>query len=796
MQEVFSAAEVSVQSHVRSSVVRDPARLAAVRASGLLDTEIEEAFDRLTRLAVQLVGVASAFISLVDENRDFYKSSCGFAEPLASAREMSGPTFCHYTIESDRPLVIPDTNADPRYRDAPTVKSLGVAAYVGIPLVYSGQVIGSFCAIELVPRDWTPRDVAALADLASIALSEIELRSATRRSEEARRQLADANRQLEQKRLELATANESLQANAIELEAQAAALVDQAQAARSDHLRISTILSSISDAFFALDHDWRFTYVNDRAEQVLLRPRDELLGRSLWDEFPAAAGSTFEVQYRRAITSGSAVSFEEYYGPLRIWFEVRAYPSANGLSVYFQDVTSRRAADAQREEVRQRAEAAEAAASAANAAKGDFLATMSHELRTPLNAILGYTNLLELEITGAVNAGQRAHLARLRASAEHLLALVNDVLDLSKLEAGEMALASDVGSATVAVEAAFTLAAPAAAARNIELLHAAEEHDAAAYVGDEMRVRQILVNLVSNAVKFTEPGGEVRISTSRVLAPPEHARLAGEGPWASIAVRDTGIGVPPEYQAAVFQPFKQVVSGHTRTRGGTGLGLAISRRLARQMGGEITLESAAGAGSTFTLWLPAAGTSDGVTESGAQRSARARRNAPGHRVHGLGEIGHRLRDDVEGILAAVVTRIRTHPDFQSAPSLGQADLEDHTLSFLANAVQSLVIVDQTGGIESDLMNDGARIQQFIARSHGAQRWRLGFTEQLVAQEYGFIDEELAGRIRTLGIRHPDDATLAIGIVARLVVHARDASIQGFRHARTANDTSQLTEPAA
>ena len=165
-------------------------------------------------------------------------------------------------------------------------------------------------------------------------------------------------------------------------------------------------------------------------------------------------------------------------------------------------------------------------------------------------------------------------------------------------------------------------------------------------------------------------------------------------------------------------------------------------------------------------------------------------------MHGLGEIGHRLRDDVEGILDAVVTRIRTHPDFQSAPSLGQADLEDHTLSFLANSVQSLVIVDQTGGIESELMNDGARIQQFIARSHGAQRWRLGFTEQLVAQEYGFIDEELAGRIRTLGIRHPDDATLAIGIVARLVVHARDAAIQGFRHARTTNDTSPPAEPTA
>lgn len=796
MQDVTTGVEQLPRSPAQSSVRTDPARLAAVRASGLLDTEIEEAFDRLTRLAVRLVGVASAFISLVDENRDFYKSSCGFAEPLASAREMSGPTFCHFTIESDRPLVIPDTNADPRYREVPTVKSLGVAAYVGIPLVYAGQVIGSFCAIDLAPRQWTPREVTALTDLAAMALSEIELRSATKRSEEARRQLADANLQLEEKRLELEIANESLQDNAVELEAQAAALADQTQAARAEHHRISVILSSISDAFFVLDHDWRFTYVNDRAEHVLLRPRAELLGRSLWEEFPDAAGSPFEVQYRRAIASGSAVTFEECYGPLRTWFEVRAYPSPDGLSVYFQDVTGRRAAEREREEIRQRAEAAEAAASAANAAKSEFLATMSHELRTPLNAILGYASLLELEITGAVNPAQRSHLVRLRASGEHLLALVNDVLDLSKLEAGEMTLASDVASAAGAVDAAFTLAVPAAAARGIELRHAPAQDDEAAYVGDEMRVRQILVNLVSNAVKFTESGGAVQISSSRSLAPPEHARLAGEGPWASIAVRDTGIGIPPEQQAAVFQPFKQVEGGHTRTRGGTGLGLAISRRLARQMGGEITLESTPGAGSTFTLWLPAAGTSDGVTESGVQRSIRARRNAPGHRVHGLAEIGHRLRDDVEGILDAVVTRIRANPDFQTAAALGQADLEDHTLSFLANSVQALVIVDQTGGIESDLMNDGARIQQFIARSHGAQRWRLGFTEPQVAQEYGFIEEELTGRIRTLGTRHPDEVTLAIGIVARLVVHARDAAIQGFRHARATSEAARLAETPA
>lgn len=164
----------------------DAARLTAVASTHLLDSEAEESFDRLTRLAVRLVDVPAAFISLVDENRDFYKSACGFGEPLASARELRGPTFCHFTIQSVHPLVIPDTGADPRYRDVPTVKSLGVAAYVGIPLVLNDQVIGAFCAIDVAPRQWTDRDISTLNDLAAIALREIEFRAARRQSDAGR----------------------------------------------------------------------------------------------------------------------------------------------------------------------------------------------------------------------------------------------------------------------------------------------------------------------------------------------------------------------------------------------------------------------------------------------------------------------------------------------------------------------------------------------------------------------------------------------------------------------------------
>lgn len=163
----------------KPSALLSPRRLAAVRATGLLDSATSSGFDRLTRIGARLLGVPATFISLVEGHRDFYLSNCGFGEPLASERQLTGQTFCHFTIEGEVPLVIPDTRAHPVYRNVPTVKSLGVAAYLGAPLVLlSGEVIGAFCAIDQVPRPWTESQVQDAVDLASLVVSEIELRQA------------------------------------------------------------------------------------------------------------------------------------------------------------------------------------------------------------------------------------------------------------------------------------------------------------------------------------------------------------------------------------------------------------------------------------------------------------------------------------------------------------------------------------------------------------------------------------------------------------------------------------------
>lgn len=164
-----------------SAAISDPARLAAVERTGLLDTLPEESFDRITRLAARLTGAAATFISLVDADRDFLKSHCGFGELLAGGRQLQGRTFCHYALLSDEPLVIGDVSLDPIFAAVPTVQAMAVRAYVGIPLALDdGQVIGSLCAIDFVPREWSADDLEVLTELAHFVTREIHLRQMAR----------------------------------------------------------------------------------------------------------------------------------------------------------------------------------------------------------------------------------------------------------------------------------------------------------------------------------------------------------------------------------------------------------------------------------------------------------------------------------------------------------------------------------------------------------------------------------------------------------------------------------------
>ncbi len=243
---------------------------------------------------------------------------------------------------------------------------------------------------------------------------------------------------------------------------------------------------------------------------------------------------------------------------------------------------------------------ARADAEAANAAKAQFLAMMSHELRTPLNAIGGYAQLMELGVRGPVTTEQRSDLGRVRAAQAHLLGLINDILNFAKLEAGHVQFRIErvpVGPALAELE---SLVGPDARAKGLRFDYAScgtGDGTALAVAADPERLRQVLLNLVSNAVKFTEPGGSVAIYCE--LAEHDGA------PAVAVRVRDTGRGIPPSRLASVFDPFIQIDRHRTHeSQQGVGLGLAISRDLARAMGGELAAESEEGVGSTFTLTLP------------------------------------------------------------------------------------------------------------------------------------------------------------------------------------------------
>jgi signal transduction histidine kinase len=249
---------------------------------------------------------------------------------------------------------------------------------------------------------------------------------------------------------------------------------------------------------------------------------------------------------------------------------------------------------------RAEAEAARTVAEAANRAKMDFLATMSHELRTPLNAIGGYAELLALGVRGPVTTAQQEDLARIQRSQQHLLGLINEVLNFARLEGG--AVHFDLADLEVAslLGGLEALVLPQVRAKGLSLTLAACD-PALRVRADAEKLRQILLNLLSNAVKFTASGGSIHVDAgcADADAPAGVARGA-----VAITVRDTGVGIAAHQLAAIFEPFVQVGRALNNPGEGTGLGLAISRDLARAMGGELTAESTPGAGSVFRLVLP------------------------------------------------------------------------------------------------------------------------------------------------------------------------------------------------
>jgi PAS domain S-box-containing protein len=355
------------------------------------------------------------------------------------------------------------------------------------------------------------------------------------------------------------------------------------------------MIESMPGIAYFYDFSGRFLRWNRNFETVSGYSAAEIAGMHPRDFFGGADRHVVEQKIARVLEYGEAsleASFVSKDGTLRPYFFTGSRVHFKGVKCLIGvgvDITERRQVEAEREK-RMRAEAADNIKSA-------FLANMSHELRTPLNSIIGFTGVMLQGLAGPFNAEQEKQLTMVRNSARHLLALVNDVLDVSKIEAGQLEIVREAFDIGQSVTNIVSLLTPQANAKALALRVSLEPH-LGLVVSDARRFEQILLNLLSNAIKFTETG-EVTVTADLV----EHYK-SGSETAIRIRVADTGIGIAAENLDALFEPFRQIETGLSRSHEGTGLGLAISCRLAELMGGEIRVESGLGRGSTFTVLIP------------------------------------------------------------------------------------------------------------------------------------------------------------------------------------------------
>lgn len=360
------------------------------------------------------------------------------------------------------------------------------------------------------------------------------------------------------------------------------------------------LIESVRDyAIFVLDQDGRIATWNIGAERLKGYKPSEIIGkhfssfygqediesRKPWKELEVAQKEgRVEDEGWRIRKDGS-----------RFWANVvitALRDSAGNLVGYAKvtrDLTERRLAELKAIDDARRLSESEAA----NKAKAEFLAAMSHELRTPLNAIGGFAQLLAMGVHGPVTVQQKEDLERISASQRHLLGIINDILNFSRIEAGRIEYHISRLDLKTTIDTVFQMVHPLALNKQLEL-RMEECPPGIAGMGDLSKTEQILINLVSNAVNFTEEGGRITIGCG----------FADSGVW--IRVRDTGVGISVDKQETIFEPFVQVGRSLTTSHRGTGLGLAISREMARGMAGDLTVESKPGEGSSFTLWLPMA----------------------------------------------------------------------------------------------------------------------------------------------------------------------------------------------
>jgi PAS domain S-box-containing protein len=371
--------------------------------------------------------------------------------------------------------------------------------------------------------------------------------------------------------------------------------------------RLFDILDHSPAAIFLKDLEGRYMFVNRTCQEALGKPQREAFGRTDHELLPSRVADRFRANDQKVITSGTTLEFEEHIGDEdlqpRVFHSSKFLLRDSGGKPYAlcgisTDITERKRAEQSMSIARREAERA-------NRAKSEFLSRMSHDLRTPLNAVLGFAQLLDMD---TLTGDQRESVTQILEAGRHLLELMNEVLDISRIESGNLSLSPEPVAIADVTDQVVKLMRPIGAARQIEI-HVVPTSAEKQYVrADRHRLNQILLNLMSNAVKYNRQGGSITVSCAD--APGGRVR---------IAVTDTGAGIPPDKLALLFTPFERLGAEQTGIEG-TGLGLALSRGLAEAMGGRVGVKSAVDRGSTFWVELDSA---DDIPDTGPAQVPKA-----------------------------------------------------------------------------------------------------------------------------------------------------------------------------